>query len=194
MTKEEFKAFFESQCIPADLPFDEIAKRWGTINNNLDTILPSKLYRFRIDSLKNKTIATCSASCFSDKYDALCYFDENKVWDLIIKLINKDTIQDFQSMLKNGAYPDSLPEILKPFMLRNSQKIRETSAEDAVWMLRRAIANSPIKDSIITTLRNNMDFLRNDNTTQIACFTENVRSKFMWDMFLMSVMTYPISA
>ena len=43
MTKEEFKAFFESQCIPADLPFDEIAKRWGTINNNLDTILPSKL-------------------------------------------------------------------------------------------------------------------------------------------------------
>ena len=47
MTKEEFEAFFESQCIPADLPFDEIAKRWGTINNNLDTILPSKLYRFR---------------------------------------------------------------------------------------------------------------------------------------------------
>ena len=92
--------------------------------------LPSKLYRFRkikrdeegkdyvLDSLKNKTIATCSASCFSDKYDALCYFDENKVWDLIIKLINKDTIQDFQSMVKNGAYPDSLPEILKPLMLR----------------------------------------------------------------------------
>ena len=133
MTNEEFKAYFESQCIPADLPFDEIAKRWGTINNNLDTILPSKLYRFRkikrdeegkdyvLDSLKNKTIATCSASCFSDKYDALCYFDENKVWDLIIKLINKDTIQDFQSMVKNGAYPDSLPEILKPLMLRNSQ-------------------------------------------------------------------------
>ena len=47
MTKEEFKAFFESQCIPANLPFDEIAKRWGAINNNLDTILPSKLYRFR---------------------------------------------------------------------------------------------------------------------------------------------------
>ena len=23
MTKEEFKAFFESQCIPADLPFVE---------------------------------------------------------------------------------------------------------------------------------------------------------------------------
>ena len=69
MTKEEFKAYFESQCIPADLPFDEIAKRWGAINNNLDTILPSKLYRFRkvkrdekgkdymIDSLKSKTIA-----------------------------------------------------------------------------------------------------------------------------------------
>ena len=211
MTKEEFEAFFESQCIPADLPFDEIAKRWGTINNNLDTILPSKLYRFRkvkrdekgkdymidsrkvkrdekgkdymIDSLKSKTIATCSASCFSDKYDALCYFDENRVWDLIIKLINKDTIQDFQSMVANGAYPDSLPEILKPLMLRNSQKIRETSAEDAVWMLRRAIANNPIKDKIITTLRNSMDFLRNDNTTQIACFTENVRSKFMWDMY-----------
>ena len=192
MTKEEFEAFFESQCIPAGLPFDEIAKRWGTINNNLDTILPSKLYRFRkvkrdekgkdymIDSLKSKTIATCSASCFSDKYDALCYFDENRVWDLIIKLINKDTIQDFQSMVANGAYPDSLPDILKALMLRDNQKIRETSAEDAVWKLRRAIANSPIKDRIITTLRNSMDFLRNDNTTQIACFTENVRSKFMW--------------
>ena len=195
MTKEEFEAFFESQCIPANLPFDEIAKRWGAINNNLDTILPSKLYRFRkvkrdekgkdyvLDSLKNKTIATCSASCFSDKYDALCYFDENRVWDLIIKLINKDTIQDFQSMVANGAYPDSLPDILKALMLRDNQKIRETSAEDAVWMLRRAIANSPIKDKIITTLRNSMDFLRNDNTTQIACFTENVRSKFMWDMY-----------
>ena len=195
MTKEEFEAFFESQCIPAGLPFDEIAKRWGTINNNLDTTLPSKLYRFRkvkrdekgkdymIDSLKSKTIATCSASCFSDKYDALCYFDENRVWDLIIKLINKDTIQDFQSMVANGAYPDSLPDILKALMLRDNQKIRETSAEDAVWKLRRAIANSPIKDRIITTLRNSMDFLRDDNTTQIACFTENVRSKFMWDMY-----------
>lgn len=195
MTKEEFEAFFESQCVPAGLPFDEIAKRWGTINNNLDTILPSKLYRFRkvkrdekgkdymIDSLKSKTIATCSASCFSDKYDTLCYFDENRVWDLIIKLINKDTIQDFQSMVANGAYPDSLPDILKALMLRDNQKIRETSAEDAVWMLRRAIANDPIKDKIITTLRNSMDFLRNDNTTQIACFTENVRSKFMWDMY-----------
>ena len=195
MTKEEFKAFFESQCIPAGLPFDEIAKRRSIINKNLDTILPSKLYRFRkvkrdekgkdymLDSLKSKTIATCSASCFSDKYDALCYFDEKKVWDLIVKLINKDTIQDFQSMVANDAYPDSLPEIFKPLMLRNNQKIKEISVEDAVWQLRRAIANSPIKDSIITTLRNNMDFLRNDNTTQIACFTENVRSKFMWDMY-----------
>ena len=86
-------------------------------------------------------------------------------------------------MVANGAYPDSLPEILKPLMLRDNQKIRETSAEDAVWEIRRVIANSPIKDSIITTLRNGMDFLRNDNTTQIACFTENVRSKFMWDMY-----------
>lgn len=47
MTKEEFEAFFESQCIPAGLSFDEIAKRWSIINKNLDTILPSKLYRFR---------------------------------------------------------------------------------------------------------------------------------------------------
>lgn len=134
MTKEEFKAFFESQCIPASLPFDKIAKRWSAINNNLDTILPSKLFRFRkikrnkdgkdyvLDSLKNKTIATCSASCFSDRYDSLCYFDEKKVWDLIVKLINKDTIQDFQSMVANGAYPDSLPEILKPLMLRNIKR------------------------------------------------------------------------
>lgn len=28
-----------------------------------------------------------------------------------------------------------------------------------------------------------MDFIRSDNTTQIACFTENIRSKFMWDMY-----------
>ena len=41
MTKEEFKAFFESQCIPANLPFNEIAKRWSIINSSLDTILPS---------------------------------------------------------------------------------------------------------------------------------------------------------
>ena len=155
MTKEEFEAFFESQCIPAGLSFDEIAKRWSIINKNLDTILPSKLYRFRkikrneegkdyvLDSLKNKTIATCSASCFSDKYDALCYFDDNKVWDLIVKLINKDTIQDFQSLVKNGAYPDSLQDILKTLMLCDNQKIKETSAEDAVWKLRKAIANSP---------------------------------------------------
>lgn len=195
MTKEEFKAFFESQCIPAGLPFDEIAKRWGVINNTLDAILPSKLYRFRkmkrdkegkdyvLDSLRNKSIVTCSASCFSDKYDALCYFDENKVWNLIVKLINEDTIQDFQFMVKNGAYPDSLPGILKPLMLRDSQKKRETSVEDAVWQLRRTIANSPIKESIITMLRKSMDFLRSDNTTQIACFTENVSSKFMWDMY-----------
>lgn len=195
MTIEKFETFFESQCIPADLPFDEIAKRWSVINNNLDTILPSKLFRFRkikgdekgkdymLDSLKSKTIATCSASCFSDKYDALCYFDENKVWDLIVKLINKDTIQDFQAMVENGAYPNSLPEILKPLMLLNSQKIRETSAEAAVWQLRRIIADSPIRASIVTKLRNSMDFLRNDSTTQIACFTENVRSKFMWDMY-----------
>ena len=195
MTKEEFEAFFESQCIPAGLPFDEIAKRWSIINKNLDTILPSKLYRFRkirrnkegkdygLDSLGNKSIATCSASCFSDKYDALCYFDTNKVWDLIVKLINKDTIQDFQSMVKNGAYPDSLPEILKPLMLRDNQKINDTSVEDAVWQLRRIIAGSPIKESIVKTLRNSMDFIRSDNTTQIACFTENIRSKFMWDMY-----------
>ena len=133
MTKEEFKTFFESQCIPADLPFDEIAKRWSTINNNLDTILPSKLYRFRkikrddkgndyvLDSLRTKTFVTCSASCFSDKYDAICYFDENKVRDLIVKLINKDTIQDFQSMVANGAYPDSFPDILKTFMPRDNK-------------------------------------------------------------------------
>ena len=195
MTKEEFEAFFESQCIPAGLSFDEIAKRWSIINKNLDTILPSKLYRFRkikrdeegkdyvLDSLRTKTIVTCSASCFSDKYDALCYFDDNKVWDLIVKLINKDTIQDFQSLVKNGTYPDSLQDILKTLMLCDNQKIKEISAEDAVWKLRKAIANSPIKDSIITTLCNSMDFLRNDNTTQIACFTENVGSKFMWDMY-----------
>ena len=195
MTKEEFKAFFESQCIPAGLPFDEIAKRWSIINNNLDTLLPPKLYRFRkikrdedgkdyvLDSLRTKTIVTCSASCFSDKYDALCYFDENKVQDLIVKLINRDTIQDFQCMVKNGAYPDSLPEILKPLMLRDNHKINDTSVEDAVWQLRRIIASSPIKESIVKTLRNSMDFLRSDNTTQIACFTENIRSKFMWDMY-----------
>ena len=188
MVREDFKRYFESLCIPADSSFEQIAKSWGEVNNDLQQILPNKLFRYRkirrnkegkdfiVDSLKAKTIATCSARCFSDKYDSLCYLDENKVSDVILRLINRDTIKSCQKLALNREFPVDVIRPLKNLMMMGARQLRTMSTEEFTSFLRMRLLEKNMYQKIVGLLRKCSDDVRMDNTAQIACFTESVTS------------------
>ena len=195
MARSEFRDFFESQNIPADYSYDQIAKSWGIINNSLSEFMPSKLFRYRkirrnkegkdytFESLKAKTIGTCSAKCFTDKYDSLCYFDEGKVADAILRLINRDTINAFKKLTDKGEFPTNTPSILKSLMILDARQLSKTSVEEYTNKLRMMLLDKTSQKRIIEMFKGGINYVRNDDTTQIACFTESVASKYMWDTY-----------
>lgn len=181
--KKEFARLMHQTSIPSNLSKEEIVKRYSEIFSFIEPNIPYKLFRFRKCSLDNiisfeqNTIPVCTASKFSDKYDSTVYY-------------NLETLDE----RFKGTYASYMPDLLKtfkdnpsifpsnPITLKAFEHIQSSKSEkeslDSLWH-----DFKPILSALKNHITMQMQWLRNNKLTKVACFTETVKSKFMWDTY-----------
>lgn len=181
--KKEFARLMERTSIPDNLPPMETlmlySKVWGFVSHHI----PSKLFRFRkcsIDSFisfEQGTIPVCIADKFPDKYDSTVFYD-NKSVDTRMRDIYKLCIPDILKAYRND--PSSFPinsvtsKIQELIDLNQSDSIIETE----LWDVYKQSYNNWKRQ-----IEKQQLWARQNKTTKIACFTETVTSKYMWDTY-----------
>lgn len=184
--REEFKKIIEKSYIPHNANKNICNDVWKRIYDFVLPNIPEKLFRYRgidnnrfsIKSFKEGTISLCHAGMFPDKYDSLLYVNQDKI------------VEDLKNGLKNA-----LRITISNINNRSSNIIAEKAAK-VCYYRECGLTEEQIIDKIIDeeynnfcndigiSIKNRESRLRKSkNTAKIACFTESVQSKYMWDRY-----------
>ncbi len=182
--REEFQRLLESTFIPSVGDMAKIDKEMNSFLGNVFQHTPERLFRFRnckhynIDSVRKGTIYVCNANHFSDKYDSRVFVDKNRI-------INSVT---------NG-FKCAISDLINHVKCKNPAVKPESASMICHW-LECGLSEQEIVDKIINDdysdfikeqaegmKKREVRFRNNENTTKLACFTESVQSKFMWDFY-----------
>ena len=184
--REEFKKIIEKSYIPHNANKNICNDVWKRIYDFVLPNIPEKLFRYRgidnnrfsIKSFKEGTISLCRASRFPDKYDSLLYVNQDKI------------VED----LKNG-FKSALRITISNIDNRSSNIVAEKAAK-VCYYRECGFTEEQIIDKIIDEEYNKFcndigadiknresRFRKSKNTAKIACFTESVQSKYMWDRY-----------
>ena len=154
--------------------------------NRVAAYMPERLYRYRkldneghsIQSFENGTIALCKAKCFSDKYDSLVYVNV----DQQVALAEESTRKALYGLIRDIKTKN--PSLCADKVAKICLLLEQGMPDDKV-------VNKLIKEDysiFLNELRHDLRlresrFRESSQTARIACFTESVQSKFMWDTY-----------
>ena len=191
--KEEFKLLLEKTIFPSDKKDEERSRDWNNIISYTMANVPSKLYRFRayndysVDSLKNNTISLVRPDMFYDMYDSLIYVDTTKIESLIKNALSP------ASLLKFIEYCHEKKEVPPLFTSIFNDEICQSVLENILSMSTDNIVDgvkaistwdiTPIKEFVKRSVVLTEKLIKENPMTKIACFTEDVCSKIMWDRY-----------
>lgn len=184
--REEFKKIIEMSYIPHNTNKNASYDVWKKIYDFVLPNIPEKLFRYRgidnnrfsIKSFKEGTISLCHAGMFPDKYDSLLYVNQDKI------------VED----LKKG-FKSALRITISNIDNRSSNIVAEKAGK-VCYYRECGFTEEEIIDKIIDEEYNKFcndigadiknresRFRKSKNTAKIACFTESVQSKYMWDRY-----------
>ena len=184
--RNEFKLLLENTYISSMWNDGRIYKEMTSFLEKVISFIPDQLYRYRrldndgynVKSFEKGTISLCKAKCFSDQYDSLIYIDVEKQLELMRDGLNK-----------------GLQKVIKSIK-QNDPSLRAEKAARLCYYLEQGLTdqeaiNTIIKEEYGDCLDDLEQYLKqrksrfrdSDKTARIACFTESVQSKFMWDTY-----------
>lgn len=188
----DFKALFaellSNTDISSDASLEEISEKWNALNDLLFKNIPQKLFRFRscsVDSfisLQSGTISLCTANSFKDKYDSLVYVNNDEIIKRITALINSNVMEEIWNGIENGTVisvfesiygKEKIRQMLEEIYKYPVEERKQKFYESAYFVL----------PQIINQIKPQIDYIRRDRFTKIACFTEDVQSLYMWDTY-----------
>lgn len=183
--KKEFEQLLESMSLSSESSVEEYNAVWDKIDKLLLPNIPQQLFRFRtcsldsIMALQSGKISTCVARAFKDKYDSLIYVDKNSFESRLRELTKTDILYD---MLCNE-------EVCKCFeKIVGKERVEETVQK--VSMLPKEEWGQMVSDKVtelieyaLSLIDSNVDYVRCDSFSKIACFSEDVKSLRMWDTY-----------
>ena len=181
--KKEFAKLIDSMSIPSNLSDKETIEGYSQLFSFVEPHIPNKLFRFRkcdinsMISFEQNTIPVCAANKFPDKYDSTVYYDHKTVAKRFRDAYNQ-LMPQLLLMLKSN--PSALPSnemTSKLLELIHSSKTNEVILE--VFWKEYEKLQSELKNQIYMQEQ----WPRTNKATKIACFTETVKSKFMWDNY-----------
>ena len=184
--REQFRRLLESTYVSSMDNSEAIFSKMMAFYTSVISMIPDKLYRYRridnkgyaIKSFEEKTITLCKPSCFPDKYDSLIFIDNHAVKEDLVK-----------------HFKEAMSYIIKEIIKKNPN-VRPEKAAKVCYYLECGLTERQVVDKIVqedyydyiigieTRLKNREPRFRcSDRTARIACFTESVQSKFMWDTY-----------
>ncbi len=186
--KSKFATLLEAEHILSDAPQEDSNKIWDKINGLLFPNIPSKLFRFRTCSLDNiisfqrGTISTCVADAFEDSYDSLVYVNRKGIEQDIQTFANQGGFDALWRMYENG----DIYQIFETLLGREQTEQRRLEDSLVSQEEKKRIFDNNISEllSILPIrIQQQIDYLRKNPFTKIACFTEDVNSLVMWDLY-----------
>lgn len=182
--KEEFAKHIESLYIPSNMLDSEIIKLYQNLFLFVEPYIPNKLFRFRkcnmdnIISFEQNEIPVCAAYKFSDRYDSTVYYDHKTILQRARKAYEQ-VMRNLLPILKSNhsVFLSNNKIILKvQELIRNSKTDKEII--DSIWSEYTQVLSEFNNHATMQE-----QWPRSNKTTKIACFTETVKSKFMWDNY-----------
>ena len=193
MKRKGFKKMFEdllnSTKLSSNSTQEEYNKVWNVMNGTICPNIPALLYRFRRCTIRNvisfeqQKITTCVADTFSDKYDSNIFVDKSLVEDTVKKFFNQGIIK----ALYDSKEDESIYSLIELFFGKKltenvRKKNSETPQEQKMKILDYSFGENVI-NRIKEMVDTQIDFIRKDTFTKVACFTETIQSKSMWDLY-----------
>lgn len=188
-----FKNVLEETIIPDDASVEDKQRALTKIQNLILPNVPKRLFRFRspnlysVMSFEHNTITLCNPDLFTDKFDSVVYVDKEK--------IRKDILTGFTDEFQKKVISEirvtgKMPEpFIRHFGVENSKALVEIYTHLSDKEIEQGMINNRndnlnyLLESIPNIAAEQVKIIRKNKQTKIACFTENVRSKHMWDMY-----------
>ena len=184
--RERFRRLLESTYVSSMDNTEAIYSKMMAFYTSIISMIPEKLYRYRridkdgysVKSFEDNTITLCKPSSFPDKYDSLIYIDNHAVKEDLVK-----------------HFKEAMSSILKE-IIRKNPNVRPEKAAKVCYYLECGLNEQQVVDKVVQEdysdyiigIENKLKereprFRCSDRTARIACFTESVQSKFMWDAY-----------
>lgn len=191
---QQFKQLLESTVIQegkANSP--ESDQQLLALRNFIKGKMPNQLFRFRSANLYNvlsfehNTMMLCSPEMFSDCFDSVVYVDKEMIYNEIERSSNWDFLKQVVAEIRKTGF---LPEYIRSFYGdANARRLEELYVAESDENIKTAIDEwrecflksmlediSPIASELVNSIRKSKE-------TKIACFTEDIRSSYMWDKY-----------
>lgn len=184
--KREFAKLMDSTEIPFSLPDSEVVKRYSEIFSFVEAHTPPKLFRFRrcdLDSIlafEQGRISLCSANQFSDKHDSTIYYDYHSIEEQVISW-KQTVLPQFLQYIKSIPLP-SQSDQFTPTANKLIQMLEAKESDKEIFGFVSNEINTHLPEWK-ELAQQAVLWPRTLSPTRIACFTENVKSKFMWDTY-----------
>lgn len=186
--KTEFAELLENTYISSNATDEEATEFWKKINALLLPNIPTKLYRFRtcnvdnIMSFQKQNISICIAGAFKDEYDSLIYINRDAINKSIQEFIDAGGVKAICD-----SFDDNSVDTILGYLYSNDiiEKIKDslhmTSKDDRLNYLLNNL--NGFKEYLHNRISTYIETMRRDRFTKIACFTEDVKSLYMWDQY-----------
>lgn len=184
--RDYFKHLLESTYVSTMWNEEIIYKEMMSFMEKVISIIPDKLYRYRrldkerynVKSFEQGTITLCKAKCFSDRYDSLIYVDVEKQLELMKDGFYKG-LQDVLECIKKKD-----PSVRQERVAKLCYYIEQGMTEqEAIKRVVKEDYGGYLKEVEHDLKQRETRFRDSERTARIACFTESVQSKFMWDTY-----------
>lgn len=188
--KTQFADYLSRTFISSNAPKKERDRIWLEMNAFVQPNIPQKLYRFRpcsmdsFISLEQETIPVCTASKFRDKYDSLVYVNKERIYQLFDNLFDSGVIDMIYGT--NGEDDEILSFIEQQFGKELAETLRTINSElpdDARETVKSKEYFHTFLKGIEPIIQEQITYMQRDRVTKIACFTEDIQAKHMWDNY-----------
>ena len=188
--KIRFADYLSRTCIPSNAPKEEYDSQWREMNALVQPNIPQKLYRFRscnLDnfiSLEQETIPVCIAGKFHDKYDSLVYVNKEHIYQLMDNVFDSGVVDKMYGTkgdngiilsIVESKYGKDLADVLKTINSDLPDEVRK--------QVRSKEYIHSFLEGIEPIIQDHITYMQRDRVTKIACFTEDILAKHMWDNY-----------
>lgn len=187
--KQHFEQLLNSTLLSSNSTQEEYNRVWNDINNVIRPNIPPLLYRFRrcsdrsIISFERGQISTCVAETFNDKYDSNIFVDKTLIESSIKKTFDLGVIKELYDSKEDGSLYSMIEPIFGKDLTEEFKKLNLNTSDEQKLQILNYDYWKQLIENVKEAIDFQVDYIRKDKFTKVACFTENIQSKSMWDLY-----------
>ena len=183
-----YNQLIENTIVPAGMAPDEKSKQYEKVVNYVNSVLPSKLYRFRsvtersLSALYNDELWFANGSTMNDDFEARLYYDKKELMNWLNSQISDEGgLKVLERLAGMDKMPDEIGQMIpNPIAFFNAVK---NMTRDQINKLSSQFVKF-IADNLDVEVINATN--RVQEMTKFACFTEKINSDMMWGQYAAS--------